>query len=266
MQRIVDDLGNGIVRVTTPDERFYLKTVKDDEGIPKISYVPSVTWIAGSYPKGIAFYKWLAQKGWNEAEAIKVAAGDKGSKVHQAIETLLSGNQVAMDAQFLNKDIEKDEELKVEEYECLMAFANWFKTTHPKTLANETIVFNDRYNYAGTVDWIGWIGKKLFILDFKTSKSIWPEHIIQLSAYSRADIDCKELEVTKKEWDERHLGILQLGYNRNKTGYKFTEIEDKFDLFLAARKIWEADYATVQPKQTDYPKFINLFEKGESDA
>ena len=33
--------------------------------------------IAGHYPKGIAFYKWLAEKGWDESQALKSAAGDK---------------------------------------------------------------------------------------------------------------------------------------------------------------------------------------------
>jgi hypothetical protein len=42
--------------------------------------VPSVTWISGFWPKGIGFYKWLADKGWDEAEAAKQAAGDKNEK------------------------------------------------------------------------------------------------------------------------------------------------------------------------------------------
>ena len=41
----------GVVQITTTDERWYEK-----DGV----FVPSVTWIAGHYPKGVQFYKWLA--------------------------------------------------------------------------------------------------------------------------------------------------------------------------------------------------------------
>src|SRR4051794_35372068 len=86
MKKIIreTDEKNGIVQVTIADERWYIKEVEDpNTKLPKFLYVPSVTWIAGHYPKGTEFYKWLANKGWDESQAIKVAAGDKGSKVHE---------------------------------------------------------------------------------------------------------------------------------------------------------------------------------------
>jgi hypothetical protein len=76
--RVVDEKKR-IVQVTTTDERWYVRESADEKtGLPSYKYVPSVTWIAGHYPKGVGFYKWLADKGWNEAEAIKTAAGGKG--------------------------------------------------------------------------------------------------------------------------------------------------------------------------------------------
>ena len=100
MKKLIRDVDEkrGIVQITTYDERWYAHEVKDPiTGIPTVIFVPSVTWVAESYPKGIAFYKWLADKGWDEAEAIKEAAGDKGSKVHHAIEDLLAGREVLLD-------------------------------------------------------------------------------------------------------------------------------------------------------------------------
>jgi hypothetical protein len=43
------------------------------------------------YPKGIEYFKWLAEHGWDEAEQIKREAGTKGDKVHQAISATLRG-------------------------------------------------------------------------------------------------------------------------------------------------------------------------------
>jgi hypothetical protein len=74
---------NRLHQITVADKRWYMKPAKDAEtGLPIYLPVPSVTWIAGFWPQGIHFYKWLAEKGWDEAEAIKAAAGDKGSAVH----------------------------------------------------------------------------------------------------------------------------------------------------------------------------------------
>ena len=95
------------------------------------------------------------------------------------------------------------------------------------------------------------IGGQVWIIDFKTSPNIWPSHEIQLSSYSHLDID---LKITAEEWANRKQAILQLGYNRNKIKkYKFTEIEDKFDLFLATQRIWANECSGIYPKQKDYP-------------
>jgi hypothetical protein len=55
------------------------------------------------------------------------------------------------------------------------------------------------------------------------------------------------------------LAVLQLGYKKNKRGYKFTEIEDKFeDLFLPARKFWESATKNQSPKQYELPLELSL--------
>jgi hypothetical protein len=89
-------------------------------GLPALfDFVPSVIWIAGFHPKGVQFYKWLANQGWDESQAIKQTAGDKGSKVHAAVEDLIAGNTVSMEAKYLNHSTERDEPLSLEEYETL---------------------------------------------------------------------------------------------------------------------------------------------------
>ena len=243
MKRLIKEYKKeGYVQITTVDERWY-----DREG----KFYPSVTWICDYYPKGIAFYKWLAQKGWNEAEAIKTTAGDKGSKVHAAIVDLLDNKEVKIDSKYFSELSNQEEELTPQEYECLMSFVNWFKAVKPKVIAREFAVFNDGYNYAGTVDLLCLIDDKPWIIDFKTGKYIWPSWELQVSAYKYGEMNTGSTEEAK-------LGILQLGYNRNKNKYKFTEIQDKFDLFLAAKSIFESECAKIQPKQLDFPLSLKL--------
>ena len=238
---------DGIVQITTLDERWYHNQLK---GI----FRPSSTWIAGHYPKGIEFYKWLAQKGWDESEALKKAGGNRGSKVHQGIEHLMKEGQIAMDARFLNSRGD-EEELTVEEWECIISFYDWFLEAKPEILAFEQIVESDKYNYAGTLDLKCKIDDEIWIVDFKTSAHIWPEMGLQLSSYKHAD---GNEDVVKQ-------GILQLNYKKNKARYKFTELEDKFGLFLAAREIWMDENKDKKPAQKDYPILLQLPRKVTMD-
>ena len=156
MKKIIREIKEqGIVQVTIADERWYIKEVPSEKTKSiDIITVPSVTWICSYYPKGIQFYKWLAEKGWDEAEAIKSAAGDKGSKVHYAITDLISGKTVKMTDMYLNPTTEKAEELTLEEYDCLLSFKQFCDDYKPIFLFNEVTVFNHERNYAGTVDLI----------------------------------------------------------------------------------------------------------------
>lgn len=240
------DKARGIVQITTPDERWYQVDGK---------FVPSVTWVCEYYPKGIAFYKWLAgAKNWDEAEAIKVAAGEKGSKVHHACGDLLEGKEVFIGSQYSNSDGDVSE-LTIEEYECIMSFVEWFEETKPVVISREFVVINPTENYAGMVDLFCTIDGVPWLIDLKTSPNIWPSHMLQVSAYREADTPIIEKSVMRAS----KLGILQLGYKRNKTKkYKFTEVDDKYAEFLAARLIWINETKGVVPKQKDYPLTLQL--------
>ena len=261
---------NGTVQVTTVDERWYTRQGTNPQtGLPEVQFIPSVTWIAGHYPKGIGFYKWLADKGWDESQALKVAAGDKGSRVHRAILDLIDGQTVPMDAKYQGSD-EVEQELSLEEYDCLRSFTDWWAVCRPKTLARELTVFNDEVGYAGTLDWVGMLNRPPkglspgpWLLDWKTSKDVWPEHEIQVSAYAHSDGLTLLRQVADGKVLPWHLGILQVGYRRNNAGWKLTEVQDQFPLFLAAKQIWAKECAGVSPAQKDYPLSLTLQSPGE---
>lgn len=244
--RVVDKK-KGILQITTVDERWYVKDlVNPDTGEAAPEFVPSVTWICDHYPKGVQFYKWLASKGWDEAEAIKTAAGDRGSRVHKAIQDLIEGREVAIDAKYTSSLEDKAQELTFEEYEAVMSFARWHQEVKPELIAWEFPVWGD--GYAGTVDLFCRIDGQLYIVDFKTSAYIWPSHELQVSAYKRAMTETGDIK----------LAILQVGYKLNKKRFKFTEIEEQYQEFLAAKLIWAKEQKGVEPKQRDYPMSVRL--------
>ena len=255
----------GVMRITTLNERWYARPrgKNPDTGLPEYEYKPSSTWIAGYYPKGIGFFKWLAEKGWDEAEAIKISAGDKGTKVHHACEDIDLGRDVKIDAKYLNKTTGKEEELTVEEYGAIMSYIDFIEEYKPVLLANEITSFGDFYG--GTADKIFAIHNELlpalrqiWIVDIKTGQSIWQEQELQISSYSHMAIDYKALGITDEEWAARKLATLQVGYRKNKAGYKFTEVADQYDLFKnVAFEIWKNENKDAKPKEKDYPMVIS---------
>jgi len=249
--RLVDK-EKGILQITTLDERWYVRDAVDPAtGEYKPEFVPSVTWICDHFPKSVAFYKWLASKGWDEAEAIKSAAGDRGSRVHRAIQDLIEGREVHIDSTYKSASDEEPQELTIEEYDCILAFSRWFEETKPELLAWEFNVWGD--GYAGTVDLLCSIEGQKYLIDFKTSQDIWPSHELQVSAYKHA-----LPPDTLAEGEEIKLAILQVGYRRNKKKFKLTEVEDQFQEFLAVKTIWAKEQKGVEPRQRDYPMSVKL--------
>ena len=232
-----------IIRITTPDERWY---VKEENG--QNLFYPSTTWICSYYPKTTAFMKWFASKGFDEAQLIKEQAGSRGHKVHQGITDLIEGKTLPMDTKYPTPNTGELEELTVEEYEYLISFDSWYKEAKPVIHANEIVVWNEEHRYAGTVDLICEINNILWLIDLKTSKSIWPSHETQVSAYKH----CMDTTRIKK------LGILQIGYPYNRKKWKLTEIPDQFDLFLASKRIWEKEVKNKEPLQKDLPMELKL--------
>lgn len=248
IRQISDD--GKIVRITIADERWYLKTKTDEkDNVLSIDEYAAVTWISDYYPKGVGFYMYVANKGWDNAEDTLKKAGNRGTKVHNAISSLLLGNELRMDDKLPNSDTGELEDITLEEYEAIMSFVAWHKETKPKMLANEMVLFNEKYKYAGTCDFVCEIEGQKWLIDFKTSKDIWPSHELQVSAYA---------EALPPELKPDKLAILQVGYKRNKNKWKLTELDNKFNLFLAAREIWKNECSEVTAFKKDYPTSISL--------
>lgn len=273
MKKIIREVDEklGIVQVTIADERWYLFDDTDEKTeLPVQTAVPSVTWVAGFYPKGIPFFQWLASKGWDEAEAIKNAAGNKGSKIHEAIDAINAGKEVRIDSKFLNRSSGLLEELTLEECDALLSYKRWIKATNPIILLGEKTLRSKKHNVAGTLDLLYRLPSDeksvVRLLDFKSGQNVWPEHRLQTSAYKKMLLEMimqNEINIAVEMQDkvgepyDIKLEILQVGYKRNKNGYKLTELEDGWDLFQAAQTIWASEQGHTRPKKLEYPIIIS---------
>lgn len=258
IKETIDTNGKKFYRITTIDERWYGRDVKNPiTGLPEIVYVPSVTWIMSYYYVSPYLVKWIADKGLTEAERIRDEAGTKGDKIHQATEDIDKEGEIKIDAKYLNKGNGEMEELSADEIEAIVSYKDFIEKFKPKLLANEMTTFGGIVNgYGGTLDRIWRIDGQIWIIDLKSSQSIRKSMLGQIAAYSHADIDYKKMGITDKEWEKRKLAILQLGYKRNKNKFKFTEIDDRIDLFDLAYKTWKEENPDAKPKQRDFPMVI----------
>lgn len=265
MKKEIKVLNDKTVRITTADERWYMKPLQDDKsGLPVFKPLPSVTWIVSVYPK-LGLMRLRDELGAEETDMLKKLGGERGSKVHDAITAIINGEEVRVDSKFVNPSHGQPEELTADEILHIQSFIDWKEAMKPKFLLWDANVYSEVYGFAGTIDAVAEIDGEVYVIDFKTSKVIGTDYEMQVSAYTQAlrsgenefhGIDAKT---------DFKIAILQLGTKPLKTlpqTYKWRVFESCFDLFEATRKVWHDVYATQIAdhrgfSQKDYPLVLS---------
>jgi hypothetical protein len=93
-----------------------------------------------------------------------------GSEVHDWIEAFLQG-------------VPRGLPVNPSSMKAIQAFLNWWKEEKREVLLSEEIVAHPELLYAGKVDLLLTDGT---LVDFKTSKALYPEHELQLGGYALA--------------------------------------------------------------------------------
>ena len=109
--------------------------------------------------------------------------------------------------------------------------AGWINKDDPKPISWEETVWSDEYEFAGRYDLVCEMGGKVWLIDFKTGKSIYKSVAPQLSAYKHA-----LSEMGKQEVD--NLGVVLC---KEDGSFQFAEVKDCFDDFLNIKKVFEWD-------------------------
>ena len=77
-------------------------------------------------------------------------------------------------------------------------FLNWYNNNDVQIIASEKKVFSLEYLYSGTFDLLAYVNGKLCLIDFKTSRRIYPEYYLQGSAYYNAFMEEREYYINNK--------------------------------------------------------------------
>lgn len=104
-------------------------------------------------------------------------AAELGTSTHNWVEA-----DVDMNLPFPDTTLEPDT------FWQMVAVWNEFKLHHTvEPVYTELTVWNETWGYAGTLDGLWLIDGKLYLLDIKTSRNLWPEHLMQLAALRNAE-------------------------------------------------------------------------------
>lgn len=69
---------------------------------------------------------------------------------------------------------------------CVNSALDWFEEHHVELVEVERKIYSRNFNYAGTLDWKGFVDGKLSIGDYKSSKYLYDEYRLQEASYQSA--------------------------------------------------------------------------------
>lgn len=194
--------------------------------------LPSVTTIISRFKNATGLIIWsnqLGLKGLNYFDELK-KAGDTGTALHDLAELYI-----------LNKKYElPDDKVAVD---CFQQFIDWWDSIDCEVIWTEKKYISKKLNVGGCPDLLVKQNDKYILVDFKTSKAVYSDMIIQLSCYAelikendgieidRAVIvrfpkDDDETEIKKFFKDDLAVGLKQ-----------FTLLRKAFDLDKDLNKI-----------------------------
>jgi hypothetical protein len=235
-------------QLTMADARFYY----DEEG----NYVPSVTTVLNAFPKGPEYYQWLKKVG-TDADEIRDAAGERGSTVHNLTEMYDSGEEVSLLSD--NGGFK----YRMDEWSMFERYTTFINKCHPTMLLSEETFVSRELGFAGTIDRIMTIGATNYLVDIKTSSSIWESYWLQLAAYRKLYEFCMRggeaipihgvavLWLNAKTRTEGKNGAIQgegwqLAIRDEKQAHK------DWELFCHTHVLWNAQNGDVKPKNLTY--------------
>jgi len=160
----------------TPRKGYFLK-----DG----TQVPGTTTICGAYKDSGALihWAWLQGKEGQDYRETRDKAGSIGSAAHAMIEATIRGDPLPPGPP--------------EAHKAFDAYQRWAQQSKIEIVANEIQLVSHEYRYGGTPDAIGEIDGRFVLLDWKTSKGVYKNYMLQLAAYKNLwEEDNPDLPIT----------------------------------------------------------------------
>jgi hypothetical protein len=154
--------------------------------ILKDKKLPSVTTIIGRFKNAIGLIIWsnqLGLKGLNYFDELK-KAGDTGTSLHDLAELHIKG-----------EDYELPEDPTV--LHCFNQFLEWWDNLTCEVIWTEKKYISKELNVGGCPDLLVKKDGKYILVDFKSSKAVYSDMIIQLSCYANLIKENDNIEIDR---------------------------------------------------------------------
>lgn len=238
------------------DTRYYTRD--------QVHWYAGVTTILAVMSKGKQYENWLKANGFN-ADLISQKAMEQGSRIHEAIQMLLEGQEIKFGT------METGAYYSREEWTIISRFIDFYTAFKPQTVAIEKVLVSDILKYGSQLDYVCILNGERWIIDHKTG-SVYDTASMQVASYV-------------KLWNEYfpkepidHAGILHLdsmhkGRDRNGKeiqgeGWKLIEVKDidkHFEDFKHLQAIWERQNPDYKPFLLKFPAAYKLGENKEAE-
>lgn len=199
--------------------------------------VPGVTTIVGRFKDSSALLWWAFDQG-KAAERGEIRslydkrdeAADSGTLAHDAIEAYLKGGdpeKVLSDA---------DDKIRIPAEQGFRNAVEWLEQTKIEVLDTEFPLVSEEYRFGGTPDAIGKdTHGRIVLLDWKTSKGVYLDMLIQLAAYGHLLKECRDITV-----ERYHLCRFDKA-NGDFAHHMYTDLSDAWEQFLLFRAAYDID-------------------------
>lgn len=184
----------------------------DEDGWRWYNNKPSITTILGNTVANPKLNNWYKKNSANKIEKVMVTTADMGTRAHKCFEDILLGNKPKYE-----DDIRH----------IVLSFIDWKEKNNVKPLHLEKTVESEKYGFAGTLDFCGYINGKLVIADWKTSNNYKITNGWQMGAQRLAALEALGLNP--------ECGLLGVQISRDKgevKTFEYTHIQSVEDAFL----------------------------------
>jgi len=195
--------------------------------------VPGVTTVINSqlgWNKN-ALIAWARREALAGIDPTKVRdeAADVGTITHHLIECHIRNVPPHLE-EYSRKNIDLAEN-------GFIAFLDWEKANYLEYYIVEYPVVSEKHRFGGTIDVIGSKDGKLWLIDLKTGKGVYPDHIIQVAAYKYAFQEYTGKKIHK-------CNILHLGRDDGSFQYHSLsnkKIRDGWRVFLHCKALYDLE-------------------------
>lgn len=163
------------------------------------------------------------------------SAGSRGTDIHSWLEATLQGK--------------KPMTLTGQALEYVDAARAWHATVQPEVITTETTMFHA--GYAGTADAVVRLDGEVWLIDFKTSKGIYGEAALQLSALANGTIwhdGVTELPTVPLD----RLGVVRIGRGGEWEMSEVVNVPDQQATFMSLLQVWHWQHGPSQFKETTH--------------